>query len=233
MAANIVDLIVHFRGAASTGPLSENEVFPDAKLAAYKAKAAQANRQVARLGSTTNTIREASAGLLDRTMDAMREKLRDQIRGRIFIYGSSSGGRNALDLAARLSANNVLTTYLGMLDAAFFPNETSTPPGDALKDAPVFNAPFLLVFKKENYYQLAGNDSKMSFHGMIFTSEMEHNEIHGKVAGFDDRDLTDPTVKAAGYESFRALRPGKYHGTCIDLALPKAQDSIATLLADF
>jgi hypothetical protein len=73
----------------------------------------------------------------------------------------------------------------------------------------------------------------MSFHGMIFTSEMEHNEIHGKVAGFDNRDLTDSTVQAAGYESFRSVRAGNYHGKSIELALPMAQASIATLLDDF
>lgn len=61
---NIVDLIVHFRGADSSDPLSENDVFPEASLAASKVKAAQANRQVARLGSTANTIRETSSGLL-------------------------------------------------------------------------------------------------------------------------------------------------------------------------
>src|SRR5579864_4901991 len=128
MATLITDLIVYFRGASATGPLQPDDVFPNSRLAVYNGKAQQANRQVVRIGSTTNTIREASAGLIEDTMNKMRAALRDQILGRIFIYGSSSGGRNAIDLAVMLSNNNKLTNYLGVLDAAFFPNETTTKP---------------------------------------------------------------------------------------------------------
>ena len=235
MATLITDLIVYFRGASATGPLQPEDVFPTSRLAVYNGKAPQANRQVVRIGSTTNTIREASAGLIEDTMNKMRAALRDQILGRIFIYGSSSGGRNAIDLAVKLSNNNKLTNYLGVLDAAFFPNETTTKaPSDPLKDAPVFDVPFLTVFKKQNFYQLAGNDTKMTFHGMMFTSEMPNQEIHGKISGFNDNvDLTDETVQAAGIERFRAARGASYHGKCIELAVPKAHSAISLLLNNF
>jgi pimeloyl-ACP methyl ester carboxylesterase len=234
MPNKIVDLIVQFRGAASPGPLSDNEVFPDSRLVNYNARAAGANRQVERVGLKTNTIGQQSAIILDQTMNLMRDKLRDQIRGRIFIYGSSSGGRNALDLALRLSVNNVLVTYLGVLDAAFFPNETKTSPGDPLKDPPVFDLPSpLLVFKRQNFYQLAGNDTKMSFHGTIFTSDMPNTEIHGAIDGMDSQDLTDDVIRNSPWEGLRSLRAANYHGKCIELALPTAQSAISVLLDSF
>jgi pimeloyl-ACP methyl ester carboxylesterase len=229
-AQNIVDLIVSFRGGHVAGVLPEEAIFPDARLNNYRSKAPQAHRRVERVGFITNTVGRASDDIISRTMNAMRDKLRDQIRGRIFIYGSSSGGRNAIQLAEKLSDNNIVVAYLGVLDAAFFPNETSTTPGDSLKDAPVFDSRLLLVSKKQNFYQLAGNDSETTFHGRLFTSEMDNKEIHGKISGFDNIDLTDKTVQEAGYDGFRKARANNYHGTCIQLALPTVYSSIAGLL---
>jgi hypothetical protein len=233
--ADIIDLIVAFRGGEVNRPLPEIEVFPEDRLASYNSMALQAQRRAVRIGFITATIRDQSAGLLDDTMRKMREALKDQVLGRIFIFGTSSGGRNAIDLALRLSNNNRLITYLGVLDAAFFPNETSTTPGDPLKEPPEFNVGFLLVAKKQNFFQLCGNGKELTFHGRMFTSDMRGKEIHGKISGFDDNiNLTDETnLRAPRDPSSKEKQAFNYHKACVDLALPRVFTRISQELTSF
>jgi hypothetical protein len=159
--ADIIDIIVAFRGGPNTQPIPPDAIFPDNSLAAYNLKAsqAQAPRRVVRIGSATKEIRNEANFILEKAMNDMRDALKGQVLGRIFIWGTNAGGRNAIDLAVRLSNNNRLTTYLGVLDAAFYPNETDTTPRDPQKDPPEFKVGFLLVGKKQNLYQLVGKMS--------------------------------------------------------------------------
>jgi hypothetical protein len=232
-AQNTVDLIVAFRGGEANQPLPEAVVLPDDRLIKYRAKAPQAHRKVERVGFITKTIGRESDGIITSTMNVMRDKLRGHIRGRIFIYGTSAGGRNAIDLAEKLDNENISPTYLAVLDAAFYANETSTAPGDILKDAPVFDSRSRLPYKRQNFYQLAGNGSETGLHGTIFTSDMDNKEIHGKINSFDNIDLTDQTIKVAGYSGFHKARAELYHRTCVDLAVATVQSTIAGRLEDF
>src|SRR5690242_18264987 len=121
-----LDIIVKFEGTVSTTrALDLNDIFPETKLVAYRKKL---GRSLLLMGQSTRTIREASAGLIADYLAGIKNAVRELEPGRIFIYGSSSGGRNALDLAVAVTKANIPITLVAALDAAFFPNEAVNRP---------------------------------------------------------------------------------------------------------
>jgi len=156
---------VRFQGSKFTAEMAERDVFPDAALARYKTSAAAANREVARAGLLyQQRLARERAVSWHGTMDTMRTKLKDKQLGRLLIYGSSSGWRVAIDLAARLTTNNMSVHYLAVLDPAWYPDDTITEAnltGDL--NVPVFSAPSIMALEKDNYYQTHGNESKPQF----------------------------------------------------------------------
>ena len=227
----ILDIIVRFQGSKFTAEMAERDVFPDAALARYKTSAVAANREVARAGYFTKEIGQGASGVVAGTMDTMRTKLKDKQLGKILIYGSSSGGRVAIDLAARLTTNNMPVHYLAVLDPAWYPDDTTTEAnltGDL--NVPVFPAPSIVALEKDNYYQTHGNESKLSSHGRRFTSDMFGEEIHGRIVGFRSLDLTGQIPKL---DAVLKDRGDQYHRTLIGQGTPLVEVRIATLLSQF
>lgn len=228
----LVDLIVKLRGAHSFGELEGpqlNEVFPQNFQNQLNNNPARSNRKIELVGFRTNTIKTDSESLLFMTMNSMRKKLENNTLGKILIYGSSSGGRNAIDLALRLTNNNIFPEYLATLDAAIFPDEVYNVPQNVFgkpTNSPKFFPGHVAVFKKENFFQTSGNDSKINFHGKLqFTSDMSFSEIHGQIVGFNNRDLTQsmPPPPRDNIGDF-------YHGKLIEQALPIVHSEITKIL---
>lgn len=196
-AAGKVDIIVKFQGAFQGGRiLLLTDVFPDARLAAYNKKP---NRSLVRMGETTTTIRAASATLLGGFVDRIEAaiafgKENGRELGKVFVWGTSSGGRNAIDLAARLTGKAIPVEYVAALDAAFFPNESLNRPTNRFgepSEIPRFNVELVTAATRKNFFQTVGNHSESTArHGILFTSTMAGKEVHGSVTGFLDRDLT-------------------------------------------
>jgi len=212
-----VDIIVRFIGASKfVTPLSPNQVFPDASLDKYNQKL---NRKLIRMGQTTITIREESASLIEIKFTQIKDFLKGNTVGKIFIYGSSSGGRNALDLAIRLTQDSIPIEYVGILDAAFFPNEKTllknSPESDFFakepKTIPLFVLPNTITANhKENFFQTLGNHfdtNRAGFRNKEFGSEMGGKEIHGIIDTFNIRNFTDQ-VKATKPKRVPNPEPG-------------------------
>lgn len=188
----LVDVVVKFQGSLHVAtPLTPNEVFPDALLGFYQTKT---GRRLERIGQRTVTIRDASAQLIANYVATIKG-LDSQGRGEVLIYGSSSGGRNAVDLAAALRAERIPVRWVAALDAAYFPDESVTAPDNLFGEPTVVPRfrPALPVTATtaESYFQRVGNHSTMTLHGLMFTSGMGGKEVHGSLEGFTDRDLTD------------------------------------------
>jgi hypothetical protein len=113
--------------------------------------------------------------------------------GIIGIHGSSSGGRVALDLASALSMRGVPIDYVGVEDAAFFPNETRTVPSGFRDPHPNFpdfvQTPPINAAKKISFFQRWGNHRFAT--DREWTSSMAFGEIHGNVIGFEPADRTN------------------------------------------
>lgn len=230
----IVDIVVRYKGAAVPGTLSDTDILPATLMLRYNEESAAAvGRRLERVGERTNTIRNAS--LIENTMNEMRRKIKSDTLGQVFIYGSSSGGRNAIDLAVRLSQNNIFSIgYVGIIDAAFFPNETLTTPNNITgkpTNIPMFNTQGLIVaFKRENFFQTAGNQSELTSHGRQFTSDMASKEIHGNVPFFDTKNMTNKVISPPPVPRFGHSPDDEFHGRLIVVATPIVQNTIADLL---
>jgi hypothetical protein len=195
-----VDVIVKFAGTLNpvVRPFLPNEVFPDSMLDIYNTKT---NRELVRIGQTTNTIRFASTNLIAITLRHIKGSFKDSVIGKVFIYGSSSGGRNAIDLAVNLTNENLPIEYVGILDAAFFPNESLNFPDNFFGEPtviPHFAALNIVASRRDNFFQTLGNHSEVSaFHGRLFTSSMGGKEIHGQINNFSIDNFTTQ-VRATG-----------------------------------
>jgi LysM repeat protein len=233
--AQIVDLVVSYRGAAFAQKIvDEDTILPRALLNRYTAQnAASAGRELVRIGEFTDSI--GNSALIEGTLNEMRFHLRNKTLGTICIYGSSSGGRNALDLAVRLSQNNIFTSmqYVGLLDAAFSPADTLDIPNADATNVPMMNKEVKVVFafKRENFFQIAGNHRESRFpRPGLFQSEMGGKEIHGDVPFFNRRNLTDQ-IKSLPNTTKKSKDDG-HHGNLIVKAFPIAQVEIAGILDD-
>jgi hypothetical protein len=226
-----IDIVVRFKGGRPTGENLDQIVTEGMDLGNYNRRV----RTLATIGRGSVSIREDARGLITEVMGKIREKLSlpGFGRGVICIYGSSAGGRNALELAQQLNAEGHPIAYLGVLDAPFFPDETSTTPD---RDAVPTNVPLfdkvgmgsIRADVKLNSFQTRGNRARRRLRppfDLIWTSLFKVNgkvneEIHGDIPGFksDERRIFGlPDDNAA-------------HDEAIDAALPDHQRNIASVL---
>ena len=212
-----VDIIINFIGVEGPGNQKitlEDDVIPFRLFMPYMMKyvivvdPSNSPRSLVRFGYRTSTIGDLSNTMIAECEKTLRESADGNNLGQVCIFGSSSGGRNALFLARRLSLAGYDLSYVGVLDAAFFPNETSDRPvsywGKSEQKPPTFRMEHSVkAAKKENYYQTVGN--KTGFNASKFeyqwTSDMAGEEIHGQVADFKqfrrDNGLSDDDPHAS------------------------------------
>jgi hypothetical protein len=231
----LLDLIVAYRGAKAAAPITvEDEIFPKALPKKYTVQnAAAAGRKLVRLGEYTNTIKNGA--LIDGTVGQIKFNLKNNTLGTLFIYGSSSGGRNALDLAMRLHQDPVFTAslkYVALLDSAYFPQDTTVEPdAEPPTNVPIMTSEVLQPVGKtrENFFQIAGNHrEERIFRRDLFVSAMANKEIHGNVPQFSPRDLTNQ-IKNLPNKTKKSKDDG-HHGNLIEAALPIMFGEIANIL---
>lgn len=220
-----VDVIVKFQGTLTAAEaLPPTAVFPDALLTEYTSKP---HRRLERIGQRTVTIRDESAQLIADHV-SMIKSLASNSLGEIFIYGSSSGGRNAVDLAAAFTREAIRVRYVAALDAAFFPDESLTKPDNFVGEPsvlPLFKPPGIIrAAEAESWFQRLGNHSEWTFHGLMFTSKMSGKEVHGAIEGFSSQDLTD------GVKLLAPAGDDDAHIKLTQAATPLVQAKIATVL---
>ncbi len=200
VTTNFLDIIVHFRGAANdSSSLTDDETFPDKLLTTYSKKA---DRKLMRFGQRTTHIWSSGSGVVAEHAAKIKTAIVQAALsgfeiGKVFIYGSSSGGRNAINLGITLNDDiaAVPIEFLAAIDAAWFPNETRTIPNMIFfgepTNTPMFTARAPIAAQTFDVFQRVGNHSKQtSFHGLMFTSDMPKNEIHGNLAGLLPVDVT-------------------------------------------
>ncbi len=192
-----IDIVVRFL-PGTHGANADSAVTDNMDLSKYNRRI----RALKPIGRRTSLIRAAARPLVLEVIlqiEAARN-LAGFDPGIICIYGGSSGGRVALDLASALSVREIPIAYIGIEDAAFFPDETKTVPrgqGDPA-NFPVFvQTPTIRDGRKISFFQRFGNHSIDTFLGeREWTSSMDGAEIHGNVAGFEPADavLVSPRV---------------------------------------
>lgn len=217
------DVVVRFIGGSGNGRLAPRTVLPDPGNHATKK-----DRTLFRIGSETNSIGVASAVLLQTLVREIQEAFRQNSPGKVFIYGSSSGGRNALDLCAALALVSIPVEFVATIDAAWFPGEATNrfslllSVGNPLAK---FASPGILnARQKFDYFQRRGNHAKAGLANLgppRFTSSMLNEEIHGLVEGSTPKDLTD---RLAAKEDSQA------HNEVTQIATPLVQAQIKALL---
>ena len=174
------------------------------------------------MGFRTVSIGLEAAGIVSEHVRRTQEIAVDMEIGKIFIFGSSSGGRNALDLAVRLQLQFPLA-YVGVADPAFFPSDTTDRP--TRNEDPPDVVPTFRMFagirasKKENFFQTNGNHTRRENRPpfkIVFTSDLK-DEIHGQLTGFEPK-----TFDIFGKDD------GDRHGRLIGIA----NDSIRRTISD-
>lgn len=96
--------------------------------------------------------------------------------GSICITGGSAGGKNALELAGRLTQDGRTVRYVGICDGAF-------QKADISSDKPLtFKAPSIMCMQKENWFQSWGHTLD------------PRQELHGRIDGFSNVDVTALTI---------------------------------------
>lgn len=227
-----VDVIVKFVGVH--GLVGENlfrgdAVFKHDLCNDYEKK--HPGRKLVRIGHTTASIDGDAAHIVDRIAKAVKFETGQGTAGKIIIFGSSSGGRATLDLAVRLTRDEIPLEYVAPIDAAFFPNspQLTNRPKELFGHSdtvPLFSLPAIKAEKKECFFQTLGNFAKSTLHGRQFTSDMAGSEIHGNVTGFTPMKR-DEQVKAK--VGFRATHDN-FHEEIAAVAVPEIQRKIVTIL---
>ena len=234
----IADIVVRFQGAFSEGVLEPDVVLRTFLVQIYKTMPDQPfgskvllnpfnGRTLLRVGRKTTTIGSASQPVFSLIINELRNLLNalNADPGKIFIHGSSSGGRNAIDFAAHMSLIGFKPHFVAAVDAAFFQADTTSRPEaniDRPITIPIFSLSSGMTLNRHNFFQTLGNHAKRSlFHGVLFTSKMAGEEIHGRVTGFQDHDLTRLLPRPL------LLSDDDAHIECGRLAIPEAMRLIA------
>jgi hypothetical protein len=211
------DIIVFFEGHEEDRDLTAEEVFPGSLLNGETPH---------RFGHRGYKIRDEAANMVSDIAGRVK-KVRTEL-SRIFIYGLSAGGRNALALAAQLIKDGIAIRYLAISNTAWFPNETKTLPGEEADVNPVpdFAANPLPTCPREEWFETVGNHStKTWFHGRLFTSSMDKQEIHLHTMGFaPSNDITEEVKRTNPANDMRA------HVACNNIARPRMQNRISSIL---
>jgi hypothetical protein len=234
----VADIVVRFQGAFEAGPLTPDSVLSGRRIVIYQPMPKQPfgnkvmlhpfnGRTLLRLGQKTTTIGDASLSVFGTVLGEMNRllillKLQP---GKIFIHGSSSGGRNAIDFAARITRLGLKPLFVAAVDAAFFQADTNARPEanvDRPRTIPEFPVNAGSASKLHNFFQTLGNHAKRSLRqSVVFTSNMAGEEIHGAIAGFRNNDLTRLMPSPL------LLTDDQAHGECGKLGSPEAERLIA------
>ena len=234
----VADIVVRFQGARAAGPLSPDSVLRSRLVLVYKTMPDQPfgnkvmlhpsnGRALLRVGRQTTTIGAASRGVFATVVSEMMTLLAGlgMQPGKIFIHGSSSGGRNAIDFAAHLTGVGLRPHFVVAVDAAFFQADTASRPEanvERPRTVPEFAVNAGTTPNRHNFFQTLGNHAKRSvFQGVLFTSKMGGEEIHGRVAGFRNTDLTPFMPRPL------LLTDDEAHEECGRRGVPEAERLIA------
>lgn len=169
-----VDIVVGFQGAGHNQDFQfEDGVIPSRLILRYLRKHVLAleprnkERSLKRFGTRTVAIDSQSARLLEGFVKRVEEAASgNKVFGEICIWGSNSGGRDALDFAHKLSRRGIPISFVGILDAAFFPSETGDRP-TSLNDPASQKPPLFRLFHgvqariRRNHFQTIGNSVKL------------------------------------------------------------------------
>lgn len=229
-----LDVIVKFRGILGTpAPLPASEVMNKALVLPYLQKHKDA-RSLLLIGHQTIKIDNEGKSIRDKMMAAINSALADKQLGKVFVYGSSSGGRNSLSFVDELNQMQRLVEYVAAIDAAFFQPDTTDRPDNFTGEPtiiPTFNKLGLNLSAgtKWSFFQTAGNHSKVRLSGRLFTSEMDGEEIHGKIAGFGERNVTSQVVAHANQFTGKD-HDDQAHIKAAAVALPMVHTDIAAIL---
>ena len=145
--SSIADIVVRLDGAAAAVSIPADDVFSPNLVPPYirmpvpdsvskrgifsnVLQRPETGRFLLRVGRSTSTIGPASLPVFADVMSDMLVLLigLDLTPGKIFIYGSSSGGRNAIDFAAHVTRLGFKPHFVAAVDAAFFQADTPTRP---------------------------------------------------------------------------------------------------------
>lgn len=232
----VADIAIKFQGAFGAGTLSPTSVVSKNRIAIYEAMPGQPfgdkvslhpfnGRALIRVGRLTNTIGDASAGVFSSVLSEIINAL-VIIRmepGKVFIHGTSSGGRNAIDFSAMLSRLGFNVQIVAAVDAATFQADTPSRPEENIdrpRTIPSFNLDPGGARSRHNFFQTTGNHAKRTLRqGVLFTSNMGGEEIHGTMAGFENSDLTRFIPLTATDDDA--------HSLCIRRGSPEAERLIA------
>lgn len=112
--------------------------------------------------------------------------------GLLCIRGSSLGGIWALELAEKLTRQEVPIQFLSLQDAAFSTTDAINLPDSRFQSGiyniPLFNGRGVKADIKISHFQKVGNKAEYSFrqNKIIWASDLD-GEIHGEVTGFQSR----------------------------------------------
>lgn len=231
------DVVVRFIGAHAAGDATPDQVIIPRRIVVYKEMLSQPHRQkvllnpltdrvLVRIGRKTTTIGAESTPVFASVMQEFVSIIGSVQRtiGKIYVFGSSSGGRNAIDFGRTLSLGGFPPEMVIAVDAAFFQTDTPSRPEanvDHPLTVPKFSVDAGRSAQRFNFFHTRGNHAKRSLtHGILFTSRMAGEEIHGEITGFMNFDVT---------RFIRAdLEDDDAHGECIKHSNPRAEDLIVS-----
>jgi hypothetical protein len=219
LGMTLVDIVVNFAGAAGAQPRDPEDAIPESFLIASHVPVQDPfSRKLLRRRTNTDLLFRIAQGTTEfglggapvlasvllsiETMLQGRDPSNDNplMAGKIFILGTSSGGRNAINFPGLLVQSGFAPHFVASIDASFFQSETDTQPSDnpqIVLPTPNFKlisiagpvaAPIPQVPNRHNFFQTKGNhrgDSFNPFAAPFFTSDMAGGlgEIHGSVEG--------------------------------------------------
>lgn len=234
-----LDIVVFFVGGADVEappPLEDEVAIPIRMLDPYISKNARPDgRRLLRIAQPTFTIGIAGEPLLRRIVDRIASELGDEFSiGEAFVFGTSSGGRNAITFTNLFfSRFQRAVNYVAAIDAAFFPNETTTDPLTSPETAvtPAFPSGQVTArVTRKSFFQTAGNHSKAIFlRGRMFSSAMANEEVHGAIIGFTSVNLTQESIGLAPLSDFPLL-DDRLHVGCTMAGVPRARADVAAVL---
>ena len=208
---------------------------PSSLLTTYIArKIVPKTRKLLRLGFKTNGFGPATQAVRTIVQEKIQQELGDDFSlGHVFVFGSSSGGRNAIEFSSEFARIGTVR-YLAVADAAFFPQDTQEIPDRVPNpsNSPIFTAD-LSAKERRNFFQTAGNQSKkVAFTDRkIFVSEMANKEIHGPILGFQtinkNKDVAGSANGLSGQD-----RDDTFHIELIKLAVRSIRFEIGKRLND-
>ena len=108
--------------------------------------------------------------------------------GKVMISGGSAGGKNVLQVGARLQQLGIAVAYMAIWDGAFQRDDLADPTQFDNDDNFDRFKPTTLTFKG-----VAGGNLKENFFQSWGHCLDKNQEVHGSVVGFEPKDLTNDT----------------------------------------